>query len=85
MPAQWTANLIGKMHLNGIKRKDLAAQLGLHEKYVIMVLNGKKEPPNAEERFADWMEKFCARKWNSDFSIEMSRSAREIIKYFCKK
>ena len=36
-------------------------------------------------RFADWMEKFCTRKWNSDFSIEMSRSAREIIKYFCKK
>ena len=62
MPAQWTANLIGKMHLNGIKRKDLAAQLGLHEKYVIMVLNGKKEPPNAEERFNAALDEIIAAK-----------------------
>ena len=62
MPAQWTADLIGKTHLNGIKRKDLAAQLGLHEKYVIMVLNGKKKPPNAEERFNAALDEILAAK-----------------------
>jgi len=36
------------------------------------------------EAFASWMDKFCKRKWNSDFSIEMSRSCNEIIKDFCK-
>jgi len=51
MPAQWTADLIGKMHLNNISRKQLAAHLGLNDKYVIMVLNGKRTPPNARERF----------------------------------
>ena len=38
-----------------------------------------------EAQFADWMVKFCQRKWNSEFSVEMSRSARELIKGFCKK
>lgn len=45
----------------------------------------KRQGIEDKEHFADWIKKFCARKWNSDFSIEMSRSAREIIKYFCKK
>ncbi len=31
-----------------------------------------------------WVERFCKRKWNCDFSAEMTRSAREIIKDFCK-
>lgn len=51
MPAQWTADLIGKMHLNNITRKQLAKQLGFHEKYVIMILNGKKSPKSAEVKF----------------------------------
>ena len=35
------------------------------------------------EEFRDWLEKFCARKWNSEFSVEMSRSCREIIQAWC--
>ena len=45
----------------------------------------KRQGITDENHFADWMQKFCARKWNSDFSVEMSRSARELIKGFCKK
>ena len=44
MPAQWTAEVIGKMHLYGIKIQELAEYLDYHPKYVSMVLNGKKEP-----------------------------------------
>lgn len=62
MPAQWTAELIGKMHLNGVKRKELASKLGLNEKYVIMVLNGKREPLNAEERFNAALDELIATK-----------------------
>ena len=62
MPAQWTADLIGKMHLNNISRKQLATQLGLNDKYVIMVLNGKREPPNAEERFNAALDELIAAK-----------------------
>lgn len=31
-----------------------------------------------------WIKRFCARKWNSEFSREMSRSCREIICFWCK-
>ena len=37
-----------------------------------------------EEALADWVQRFCKRKWNSDFSREMSRSSAEIIKYWAK-
>ena len=34
--------------------------------------------------YEDWMQAFCNRKYNSDFSVEMSRSVAEYIKSFEK-
>lgn len=48
MPAQWTAALLGKMHLVGVSAKQLAAEVGWHEKYLSAVLNGHRDPKNAE-------------------------------------
>ena len=48
MPAQWTADLLGKMHLAGITAKQLAAEVGWNPKYLSVVLNGHKEPKDAE-------------------------------------
>ncbi len=48
MPAQWTAEIIGKMHLSGITHKRLAEAVGWHPKYLSAVLNGKKTPAGAE-------------------------------------
>lgn len=31
------------------------------------------------EDLADWVRRFCQRKWNSDFSVEMSRSCTEML------
>ena len=42
MPAQWTADLIGEMHLNGVSKRRLAEQMGLTPEYVSMVLNGHR-------------------------------------------
>lgn len=36
------------------------------------------------DAFADWLNRFCQRKWNSEFSIEMSRSCTEMVKDWCK-
>lgn len=36
-----------------------------------------------QDSLADWVRRFCKRKWNSEFSVEMSRSAREMIKAWC--
>ena len=38
----------------------------------------------AGDSLAEWVRRFCARKWNSEFSREMSRSCREIICSWCK-
>lgn len=51
MPAQWTADIVGKMHLLGITALELSNQLGYNPKYVSAVLNGHRKPKGAEERF----------------------------------
>lgn len=61
MPAQWTADVIGQMHLNHITAKRLADHLGYNPKYVSAVLNGKREPRRAEERFRRAVEELSAK------------------------
>lgn len=36
------------------------------------------------QTLSGWVERFCARKWNSQFSEEMSRSGREMMSAWCK-
>lgn len=50
MPAQWTADLVGKMHLKKITAKQLAEETGWHEKYLSAVMNGHRNPKNAEQK-----------------------------------
>lgn len=38
-----------------------------------------------QDSLPEWVRRFCKRKWNSEFSVEMSRSAREIIKAWCRE
>ena len=35
------------------------------------------------EELADYIRRFCKRKWNSEFSREMSRSCTEIVRHWC--
>lgn len=49
MPAQWTAEILGEMHLSGVTGKQLAAEAGWHEKYLSAVMNGHREPKGAED------------------------------------
>ena len=37
----------------------------------------------SEEELAGWVQRFCKRKWNSDFSREMSRSCAALAKDWC--
>lgn len=50
MPAQWTAELVGEMHLKHITKKQLAEFMGITPEYISMILNGHKEPKGAEEK-----------------------------------
>lgn len=49
MPAQWTGELVGRMHNAGISEKQLAAYMGKNDKYVSQVLNGHCEPKHAQQ------------------------------------
>ena len=51
LPKKWTGDLVGMMHVHQIKQTELAEKLGVTDRYVCMVLNGKREPKGAEERF----------------------------------
>ena len=48
---KWTGQLIGKMHNFSVSGIELAKELNCTAEYVSMVLNGKKKPANARERF----------------------------------
>ena len=47
---KWIANVIGKMHIHGIKQDELANQLGVRRDYLNKILNGKENPKNAQKR-----------------------------------
>lgn len=51
MPAQWTAEIVAKMHMYSVTRKQLAEKLSYSPEWVGMVLNGHRAPEGAEERF----------------------------------
>lgn len=53
MAEQWTADIVAKLHLYGITRRELADELGVTAQYVTMVLNGKKKAAaGIEDRMA---------------------------------
>ena len=51
MPKKWTGDLVGLMHNHRIGKADLADELGVTREYVSMVLNGHRNPDDAEARF----------------------------------
>lgn len=50
MKANWTGDLIGKMHVQEVTYDELAEELGVGKSYVSMILNGRRNPPEAKER-----------------------------------
>jgi AraC-like DNA-binding protein len=62
MPAQWTGEIIGKMHLNNITAKELSAQLGYNPKYVSTVFNGHRNPKKAEQKFRQALDELIQQK-----------------------
>lgn len=42
MPELWTGELIGKMHNEGVTRKELAMRVGITQGYLSMLLRSKR-------------------------------------------
>lgn len=62
MPADWTAQVIAKLHMNRISKKQLAEQLGYTPEYVSMVLNGHRSPNGAETEFSKALDELIRQK-----------------------
>ena len=62
MPEQWTAEIIGEMHLKQVTAKELSKQLGYRREYVSMVLNGHRRPKNAEQTFRRALDELIQQK-----------------------
>ena len=65
MPEKWTGALIGKMHNNGIKQRDLAEKLGITNAYAGMILRGERKPPNIKARMENAVDELIAKKGRS--------------------
>lgn len=66
MPAQWTADLVGQMHLAGVTAKQLAEEAGLNPKYLSTILNGHCEPKNAEQTLRSALARLTVGKEDKD-------------------
>lgn len=64
MPAQWVSELVGKMH-GKVRQNELATKLNYTPEYVSLVMNGKREPKNAEQKFRTALEELILEKSTS--------------------
>ena len=62
MLAQWTGDIVGKMHIHEISHKELAAAVGWNPKYMSTVLNGHKKSSVAEEKLTAALDGLIAEK-----------------------
>lgn len=62
MPAQWTGELIGKMHIYGITSIELAKKVNYNPKYLSSVLNGKRSPEGAKNKLFKALEELLVEK-----------------------
>ena len=51
MPEKWTGDIVALLHLYRITKLELSLKLGCTAEWVSMVLNGKRSPEGAEEKF----------------------------------
>ena len=47
----WRGNLVGRMHDHRITGKELAKELGVTDRWISAVINGHRDPKNAELLF----------------------------------
>lgn len=62
MKPEWTGQMVGKMHVNGVTYEELGEELGIGKAYVCMILNGSREPDGVQEKFETAIETIIKRK-----------------------
>lgn len=47
---KWTGEVVGTMHIYGVKGTKLAEHMGVTDRYLSQMLNGKRKPKDCEAR-----------------------------------
>jgi plasmid maintenance system antidote protein VapI len=50
MPDKWTGQVLGKMHINGIRAGDVAQEMGVSRPRVSQILNGENVQVETRQR-----------------------------------
>ena len=66
MPDKWTGDVVGAMHTHRIQGSQLAEELGVTREYVSMVLNGKRTPSGAEDKFRAAVDRIIKKDTDGD-------------------
>ena len=61
MRNQWTAEIVGRLHLLKISEKTLAEQTGYSVGYISMLLNGKRDTKKAREKIEKVLDEYKER------------------------
>ena len=56
MLPKWTGDVVRTLHVNRIEIRELAAKMGCALEYLGKILNGKREPKNAEAKVKEALE-----------------------------
>ena len=56
MLPKWTGDVVGTLHLHNIEIRELAAKMGCAPEYLGIILNGTREPKNAEDKVTQALE-----------------------------
>lgn len=59
---KWIGDAVAKMHINRITQSDVAAKMGVTREYISNILNGSKQPANAEERIMAAIDEIIAER-----------------------
>lgn len=59
MNFDWTAEVVGRMHMAAITGKQLADEAGLTNSYLSAVLHNKKGNATTQQRIIDALERSC--------------------------
>ena len=78
MPESWTAEIIGQMHMHGFTAKQLAEEVGWTPEYVSYILNGHRNPKDAEVKLKKALLRLEIRKERREKGL--SDDLEELIK-----
>lgn len=61
---KWIGQAIALMHMHGISQVELGQKMGLTNKYISLILLGKRKPPQAKERILGAINEIIAERSN---------------------